>query len=180
MSDHPRETLEFPSVRATARSRFELVRQERCAAIDSGECAPGTVLPSETALARSFGVSVGTVRRALSDLAQEGLLSRRRKTGTVVTGRGPRHSLRHFYDYFRLHGADGRLQHSRSEPLSFATVSATAVDAARLAVATGEPLYRYHRLRVVGERPVMHDICLFSCERFPGFPSRLKDVPELL
>ncbi|MFV0474743.1 MAG: GntR family transcriptional regulator, partial [Pikeienuella sp.] len=79
-----------------------------------------------------------------------------------------------------LHGADGRLQHSRSEPLSFATVSATAEDAARLAVATGEPLYRYHRLRVVGERPVMHDICLFSCERFPGFPSRLKDVPELL
>ncbi|MDP2859710.1 MAG: GntR family transcriptional regulator [Bacillota bacterium] len=58
----------------------EFLRQ----AITAGAYATGDLLPSETALCRQFGVSRITVRRALSDLAVEGLLQRKRGRGTFV------------------------------------------------------------------------------------------------
>src|SRR5438093_1135584 len=93
---------------------YEQVKRHMSEAILVGEWGPGAVLPSETALSQMFGVAVGTVRRAMSDLVAEGLLSRRRKTGTVVTGRSPHHSLRFFFQYFRLHGRDGEMVRSRA------------------------------------------------------------------
>jgi GntR family transcriptional regulator len=93
---------------------YEVVKRHISEAIMMGRWAPGTVLPGEVALAQRFGVAVGTVRRALSDLTVEGLLTRRRKTGTVVTGRSPHHSLRSFFQYFRLHGRDGAVLRSQA------------------------------------------------------------------
>src|SRR5471030_3169518 len=79
---------------------YEGVKRQISEAILLGQWAPGTVLPGEVALTQLFGVAVGTVRRALMDLTAEGLLTRRRKTGTIVTGRTPHHSLRYFFQYF--------------------------------------------------------------------------------
>ncbi len=46
----------------------------------------GKKLPSERQLMEHYGVSRTTVRRAISDLVQEGLLRRQGKTGTFVRG----------------------------------------------------------------------------------------------
>lgn len=145
-----------------------------------GRWAPGAVLPGEVALAERFGVSVGTVRRALADLVAEGLLTRRPRAGTVVTGRSPEHSLRFFFQYFRLHGADGSLQRSRAEPLSLGIEAAGADDARRLGIAEGATLVRLFRLRIAQGRPVMTDRYRFAAARVPGFPHRPEAVPELL
>lgn len=88
--------------------------------------APGAVLPGEVALAHRFGVAVGMVRRALAGLVAEGLLARRPRAGTVVTGHSPKHSLRFFFRYFRLHGVDGSLKRSRALPLALAESPADA------------------------------------------------------
>ena len=77
-----------------------------------------------------FGVAVGTVRRALGDLTAEGMLRRRRKTGTVVTGRTPHHSLRHFFQYFRLHDRDGELVRSAAKVLSVGVARANREEGA--------------------------------------------------
>lgn len=55
----------------------------------NGEYAYNDVLPSEQDLARKFGVSRITIKRALSELANEGFVSRRRGRGTVVRFRVP-------------------------------------------------------------------------------------------
>ena len=55
------------------------------AAIASGSFPPGAMLPSETDLATRMGVSIGTLRRAVDDLAAEHLLVRRQGRGTFVT-----------------------------------------------------------------------------------------------
>ena len=55
----------------------------------SGAWSRGFQLPGELDLARRLGVSVITVRQALGQLAQEGLIRRQRAKGTFVTWRGP-------------------------------------------------------------------------------------------
>ncbi|MFV2195557.1 GntR family transcriptional regulator [Nocardiopsis sp. LOL_012] len=52
--------------------------------IDSGEFAPGDVLPSESALSAEFGVSRTTVRRALAALEKERLIRALQGTGRIV------------------------------------------------------------------------------------------------
>lgn len=53
-----------------------------------GEWDVGDAIPAEEALCKLFSVSRITVRRALADLAQEGLVERRHGLGTFVLG-GP-------------------------------------------------------------------------------------------
>src|ERR1043166_8796942 len=50
---------------------------------------PGVKLESEAHLAQQLGVSVHTLRQALSVLAHEGLIERRHGSGTVVADRQP-------------------------------------------------------------------------------------------
>jgi len=55
----------------------------------SGAWNEGFQLPGEADLARRLGVSVITVRQALGQLAQEGLVRRERAKGTFVSWSGP-------------------------------------------------------------------------------------------
>jgi len=52
--------------------------------IHSGEWEPGSLIPTEAALAREFGCARTTVNRALRQLAGEGLVIRKRHSGTRV------------------------------------------------------------------------------------------------
>lgn len=58
----------------------ELLREQ----IESGHTPVGSTLPPEVSLAKSFGVSRATIRRAILDLTEEGLLKRKPRVGTVV------------------------------------------------------------------------------------------------
>lgn len=60
------------------------VREEVTRRVYDGEWAPGTLIPPEVQLAESFGCSRATVNRALQDLADTGLLERKRRAGTRV------------------------------------------------------------------------------------------------
>lgn len=159
---------------------YELVKRHVSEAILLGEWPPGAVLPGEVALAQSYGVAVGTVRRALTDLTAEGLLSRRRKTGTVVTGRSPHHSLRLFFQYFRLHGRDGALVRSTTKVHALTRGRATPQEADRLQLGAGANVLTIHRTRHVDGRPVMHDRMTLAAARLPDFPEAPADVPERL
>ncbi|HTZ79734.1 MAG TPA: GntR family transcriptional regulator [Stellaceae bacterium] len=159
---------------------YEHVKRQISEAILMGAWAPGTVLPGEIALASQYGVAVGTIRRALADLTAEGMLVRRRKTGTVVTGRSPHHSLRNIFQYFRLHGADGALLRSTPEVLSLARRGATAEEASALRVEPGTPLVHVHRRRLVAGVPIMHETLLLPAARLPDFPTKAKALPALI
>ncbi len=54
-------------------------------ALQEGEWKPGDLIPSEAELASRFGVSQGTVRKAIDELAAENLLIRRQGRGTFVS-----------------------------------------------------------------------------------------------
>ena len=67
------------SSRSTCRSR-----RCSCASLDAGEWRPGEAIPSELELAARFGVSQGTVRKAIDALADDHLVVRRQGKGTFV------------------------------------------------------------------------------------------------
>jgi len=70
-------------------TRYAFVARRLAEGISAGEYPVGTVLPTEFELAEQFGVSRATVRSALRELQQLGLVSRRRNTGTRVEAAHP-------------------------------------------------------------------------------------------
>jgi GntR family histidine utilization transcriptional repressor len=63
------------------------VRRAISTPILKGEWRPGERIPGELELVRRFGVARMTIARAIQSLAAEGLVQRRRKSGTVVAER---------------------------------------------------------------------------------------------
>lgn len=53
-------------------------------AISSGSLKPGDRLPSEAQLKAKYGISVGSIRRGMELLVKEGILNRRRGSGTYI------------------------------------------------------------------------------------------------
>ncbi len=58
-------------------------------ALNQGELAVGSRLPTEHELARQYGISRATIREGIASLVQEGILTRRRGAGTFVASLTP-------------------------------------------------------------------------------------------
>lgn len=69
---------------ARAAPRYAQVAADLRAEIQRGDYGAGSAMPTESALCARYGVSRFTVREALRQLQAEGLIRRRRGSGTVV------------------------------------------------------------------------------------------------
>ena len=67
---------------------YEQVRDQLAGHIARGDLAEGDHLPTVRALAGDLGLAVNTVARAYKELEAEGLVTTRRRAGTVVAGGG--------------------------------------------------------------------------------------------
>lgn len=74
------DSFRFPQ----RRTLFEEVSERIGGLISKGKWHPGEMLPNEVELAGMFGVSQGTMRRALKMLVDTGVLVRRQGKGTFV------------------------------------------------------------------------------------------------
>lgn len=72
--------------------------------IAAGRLADGARLPPERDLAVEFGIAVGTLRRALAELTQRGLLERIHGSGNYIRARG---DMQGVYAFFRLERLTG-------------------------------------------------------------------------
>lgn len=91
MFGHKRKTRE----KGEPVPRHADIARDLRAAIGSGSLPVGTVLPTELELCSGYGVSRHTVRIAIADLAEAGLVTRRKRRGTVVEAVQPARSYRH-------------------------------------------------------------------------------------
>ena len=108
---------------------YAQVRARLVERLIAGRWAPGATLPSEQQLAAEFGVSQGTVRKALDTLAAENLLVRRQGRGTFVAEHDDDRALFHF---FHMVGEDGSRRLPDSRVLSRRYGKAGASEAERL------------------------------------------------
>jgi DNA-binding GntR family transcriptional regulator len=80
-------------VRASSKHLTRWVAQTLRGQIVSGELSPGDKLPSQNALEGRFNVSTVTVRNAVEELEDEGLIAKRQGAHTQVHNREPTHRL---------------------------------------------------------------------------------------
>ncbi|MCE7027585.1 UTRA domain-containing protein [Jiella avicenniae] len=99
----------------------------------SGEWPPGTQLPFEQDIARSYGCSRMTVNKAMTQLAGAGLIERRRKAGTFVRRPQSHSVIVEIVDIGREVAALGLPHHF--EIVSREIRGATAAEAERLGAA---------------------------------------------
>ena len=73
-----------PAREAIARPLYSQVREILLARISRGDWAIGETLPNEFKLSTEYGVSVGTIRRAVEGLEEAGIVVRRQGRGTYL------------------------------------------------------------------------------------------------
>ena len=136
------------------------------ASLDAGELAVGERLPPERELARLYGCSLITIRRALDELSREGRLGRQQGRGTFVLA--PRldrdiGDTLSFSEEMQRHGLD-----SETRLLAARPEAAGETVAAALQLEPGSPTLYLERLRVAGGEPLLLEMVHLPAERFPG------------
>ena len=119
--------------------------------IDAGDLQVGDLLEPEVELARRLSLSRPTVRRAIAQLVDAGLLIRRRGVGTVVATGGVRQDaeLNSLYDDLVAERRSPRTELLELDPRD---VNRRAAD--RLGVDRRTPLMHVTRLSLIGELPL--------------------------
>jgi GntR family transcriptional regulator len=131
--------------------------------IEGGELQPGDAVESERELAKIHGVSLMTARHALTTLEREGLVQRKRGSGTFVAP--PKIHFNKLMGFTELMA--GRNLTARSRILSFNVVDNDREVAARLALVDNTRLSKVARLRLGGDEPFALETCYFSAEEYP-------------
>src|SRR5215218_4067408 len=120
-------------------------------AIESGTLPKGSFLDNEIELAARWQVSRPTVRRAIQDLVDNGMLVRRRGVGTQVVSDQVRRP-------FKLSSLFEDLLASGRQPVTkvlvLDSIAAAGEVAEALGVAEGTEVVRLERLRSVGSQPL--------------------------
>ncbi len=121
-----------------------------------GQLKPQDMLPSETELARRYSISVMTVRQAMNELVNEGLIYRERGRGTFVARRPMVHPLQRLESFSEDITARGLTP--AAQILSFEHIPAPEEVALALELEPGHEVLRIKRLRLADDRPVgIHD-----------------------
>lgn len=145
-----------PAYRAVKQGIVDALREERW--------RHGQAIPSETALARRFRVSVGTVRRAVAELVAEHILVRQQGRGTFVVSHTRDYLLNVF---FQIVDRQGRKEFPRTELLSFRKGRAEQGASRALGLAKDETVYRIHILQRLQGQPVIVDHLRLPVRLFP-------------
>jgi GntR family transcriptional regulator len=120
--------------------------------IIDGRWTPGQRLPSEFQLGDEFGVSQGTVRKALDVMSREGLLVRYQGKGTYVAEHDPQQSL---FRFFHLISDDNKQELPESRILDVGQGKATPAEQALFALEENGRVFRIRRLRFLTGEPVI-------------------------
>lgn len=156
---------------------YEQVKKEILARIIQGEWSPGSFLPSETALAEQYGVSQGTLRKALNALTREKRLVRYQGKGTAVSVMDEHSTLFRFF-LFTDHNGKKVYPLSKVINVSHDEPDQTEINALRLN--PGVNVIHIDRIRILNDEPVINERITLPMNRFPNFSLPISSIPNTL
>jgi GntR family transcriptional regulator len=158
--------------------RYQRLRDEIAYKIARNVWRSGEPIPTESELAATHQVAIGTVRKAIDVLVADGLVERQQGRGTFV--RRPRfdRSLFRFFRYLDADGAqtipEGRIRDRD------ACLAPEAVRTA-LSLEAGAKAIRLLRTRLVEDRPILSEEIWLPATRFaPLLKAPLTEIGDLL
>ncbi len=137
----------------------ELLQRE----IAAGLYAAGDRLPPESELAKTLNVAVGTLRKALSELALRGLLERRQGSGTYVKAAADTGAGKSIYEFFRLELLKGGGLPT-AQILAFDKIETPA----EFEFAFSKKCYRVRRLRLLSNQAIALEEIYFDSKQHPN------------
>ncbi len=146
-------------------------------AIENGVIAPEDALPPERDLAEMLGVSRITVRKAIDELAEEGLLVRKQGSGTFVSNRVEKNfaKLTSFSEDMRARGRE-----PRSVWLTKAAGTVTPEESLTLRSSPGTPVFRFHRIRYADDAPMAIEYATVLANCLPSLEAVESSLYEAL
>ena len=134
--------------------------------LEASEWGPGAAIPSEMELAARYGVSQGTVRKAIGALAADNLVVRKQGKGTFVAT----HTEEQFssFRFLRIRHDDGHDEYPGSRLLDLRRGKAGAEVARTLEIKPGDPLVILRRVLEWGGQPVVLDEITLPAALFRG------------
>ena len=144
---------------------FQQVRDLLTERIAKGEWKPGMALPHEGDLAREFGVSSGTMRKALILMADQRVVERRQGRGTFVNdARSEKLAIR----FSNIRDASGARISGEIKAAPIVEGMANELECARLCLTPQDRVYRVLRVRLRDGQPFMVEDASMPAALFPG------------
>jgi GntR family transcriptional regulator len=148
---------------------YRVVKRSLLSAIEAGHCAPGDTLPSETEIAGAMGVSIGTLRRAVDELAAEHILVRRQGRGTFVAT----HTADRFlFQFFHVERGDGLREAPVVELVAFERNRVDEAPAEALKLRAGDPVFQIENRLMLQGRAVIYDRLTLPALLFKGLTEK--------
>ena len=144
---------------------YQQIKSLLLKSLSAGEWLPGQVIPSEIELAARFGVSQGTVRKAIDEMATENVLVRRQGKGTFVATHAEQETQ---YRFLRLMPDDGSPPALQRRLLDCRRMRAPLEVARLLALKSGESAVQVRRLLLARDKPVVLDDLWLPGSLFKG------------
>ncbi len=141
------------------------IRDRLVQGLQGGEWRPGEAIPSETELAGRYGVSQGTVRKAIDVLASEHMLIRRQGRGTFVASHQEQRAQ---FRFLRLRPDEGEPIQPTSRFLECRRLRAPIEISRALELRAGEAVVMIHRLLDFAGSPIVFDEIWLPGARFKG------------
>ncbi len=145
---------------------YSRIQEHIAELILSGKLAPDAKIQSERDFSEDLGVSRMTVRRALTELVNEGLLERKHGSGTYVARPKVTYEAWELANY--VQAMQRRNIATASQLLEFGETVASRRLAEYLKIEIGSPIYRVSILRLANRVPVILERVFISCKHFPG------------
>jgi len=163
--------------RFSTRPLYLQVKDTLIQRIAAGAWKPGSAIPNEIELSRELGISVGTVRKALDEMENERLISRRQGRGTFVIDQT---SNEHAVRFSNIRDADGIRISGDAETSSVQSGTANEAEARLLQLRAGEPVFRIHRVLFHNGLPLMAEESTVPQSRFPGLVDETDISPSIV
>jgi GntR family transcriptional regulator, nutrient-sensing system regulator len=149
--------METPA--AAALPKYYVLKEQLLTLIE--DAVPGTLIPTERALAEQYGTSRTTVRQAIGELVAEGRLDRTQGRGTFVAPPKVTH-VRQLTSFTDDAASQGMTASARI--LDISEVPADPGTAKRLALEPGTGVHRVERIRLVNGEPLAHETAFLAGE----------------
>lgn len=140
--------------------------------IVDGRWPVGEALPNENEIARELSVSIGTVRRAVDELVNQGAIVRRQGKGSFILTHDTHTELCRFFPLASKHGEKAM---PSARLMSIDTIPAQDEHMVLFDQQVTQPLiHQLRRLRFFNDRPVMIETICVAESRFKNIRSALE------